>query len=76
MACAAWSLKRCYDGWRPITAIRYMGRLSQCSDGKAPSYHTNNLPLITNLIELVTTNTAAPGGRHAGLTADKIALFT
>jgi hypothetical protein len=31
--------------------------------------------LITNLIELVTTNTAAPGGRHAGLQAGTIAVF-
>src|SRR6266498_553608 len=31
-ACAAWSVKRYYDGWRPIIAIRYMGGLGQCSN--------------------------------------------
>ena len=32
-----------------------------------PSYHPYGLPLTTNLIEMVTTNTAVAGGRHAGL---------
>src|SRR5207244_4066597 len=63
-ACAAWSLKRYYDGWRPITAIRYMGGLGQSSSPASPSYNTNGLPLVTNLIELVTTATAAAGSRH------------
>ncbi|MEO6182437.1 MAG: DUF6851 domain-containing protein, partial [Verrucomicrobiota bacterium] len=27
--CAAWSIKRYYDGWRPITAVRYLGQLGQ-----------------------------------------------
>ncbi len=74
-ACAAWSIKRYYDGWRPLSAIRYLGQLGQSSDTKAASYHTNGLPLITNLIELVTSATAAPGGRHAGLRAGKVAVF-
>ena len=73
-ACAAWSLKRYYDGWRPMSAIRYMGGLGQSTDPLGPSYHPNGLPLITNLIELVTTNTVA-SGRHANLTVGKIAIF-
>jgi len=39
-----------------------------------PSYHTNGLPLVTNLIELVTVDTVN-SGRHAGLTPGKIAVF-
>lgn len=74
-ACAAWSLKRQYDGWRPISAIRYMGQLGQSSDSKLPSYNTNGLPLIPGLIELVTTTTAAPGGRHAGLPIGKVVIL-
>jgi hypothetical protein len=74
-ACAAWSLKRYYDGWRPLSAIRYMGMLGQCTAQLGPSYHTNGLPLITNLIELVTPATVG-SGRHSGLTPGKIAILS
>jgi hypothetical protein len=73
-ACAAWSVKRYYDGWRPMTAIRYMGGKGQSSDPGLPSYNTNGLPLITNLIELVTFSSVG-SGRHAGLTPGKIAVL-
>ncbi|MBL9139720.1 MAG: vanadium-dependent haloperoxidase [Verrucomicrobiales bacterium] len=72
-ACTAWSIKRFYDGWRPISAIRYAGLLGQSSDSKLPAYNPNGLPLITNLIELVTPASIA-SGRHAGLTAGKVAV--
>jgi hypothetical protein len=74
-ACAAWGLKRFYDGWRPISAVRFLGQLGQSSDPTLPSYHPYGLPLITNLIELVTAATVTPGGRHAGLTPGKIAIL-
>jgi hypothetical protein len=74
-ACAAWGLKRFYDGWRPISAVRFLGQLGQSSDPALPSYHPYGLPLITNLIELVTAATVTPGGRHAGLTPGKIAIL-
>ncbi|HUR44896.1 MAG TPA: hypothetical protein VMZ27_03390 [Candidatus Saccharimonadales bacterium] len=73
-ACAAWSVKRYYDGWRPMSAIRFMGGSGQSTDSTLPAYHTNGLPLITNLIELVTTNSVI-SGRHAGLTPGKIAIL-
>ena len=72
--CAAWSLKRYYDGWRPISAIRYMGQLGQSTDFNAPSYHPDGLPLVPNLIELVTAATIGTG-HHAGLTEGKIAIL-
>lgn len=72
-ACACWSAKRDYDGWRPIGAVRYLGGRGQSSNPSAGSYNTNGLPLITNLIELVTTSSVA-SGRHAGLTPGKIAV--
>jgi len=75
-ACAAWSLKRYYDGGRPIEAIRYMGQLGQSSDPAGPSYNTNGLPLEPNLIEVVTVETSQPGGRHAGLPVGAIAIFS
>ena len=74
-ACAAWSLKRYYDGWRPIEAIRCMGQLGQSSDPGGPSYHTNGLPLVPNLVEVVTAETSQLGGRHAGLPLGAIAIF-
>jgi hypothetical protein len=73
--CAAWSLKRYYDGWRPFTAVRYLGLLGQSSEPGSPSYNPNGLPLIPNLIELVTTASVG-SGRHAGLTPNKIALLS
>lgn len=73
-ACAAWSVKRYYNGWRPLSAIRYCGGLGQCSDPNLPSYHTNGLPLVPGLIELVTAESAME--RHAGLTPGKIALLS
>jgi hypothetical protein len=72
-ACAAWSLKRYYDGWRPISVIRYLGENGQSSDPQSPSFSTKGLPLIPDLIELVTTETVA-SGRHAKLTPGKIAV--
>jgi hypothetical protein len=73
-ACAAWGLKRYYDGWRPMSAIRYLAGLGQSSEPGAASYNTNGLPLITNLIELVTDD-SRNSGRHAGLIPGKIAIL-
>jgi len=73
--CAAWSIKRYYNGWRPITPIRYCGGLGQSSDPLLPSYHTNGLPLVPDLIELVTEG-SVNSGRHAGLTPGKIAVLS
>jgi hypothetical protein len=73
--CAAWSVKRHYNAWRPLTAIRYSGGSGQSSNPGLPSYHTNGLPLVPDLIELVTDATVA-SGRHAGLTPGKVAVFS
>lgn len=73
--CAAWSVKRHYNGWRPISAIRYCGGQGQSSDPTLPSYHTNGLPLVPDLIELVTDATVN-SGRHADLTPGKIAVLS
>lgn len=74
-ACAAWSVKRHYNAWRPISAIRYCGGRGQSSDPNLPSYHPEGLPLVPDLIELVTEATAA-SGRHEGLTPGKIAVLS
>ncbi len=66
-ACAAWSLKRIYDGPRPICLVRTMATLGQSSLPSHPTYHVDGLPLVPGLIELITTASSAPGGRHAHL---------
>ncbi|OGO57457.1 MAG: hypothetical protein A2Z32_02380 [Chloroflexi bacterium RBG_16_69_14] len=66
-AIAAWGLKGHYDGVRPISMIRYMGGLGQSSDPALPSYHKAGLPLVPDLVELISAETTAAGQRHAAL---------
>ncbi|MDP9482074.1 MAG: vanadium-dependent haloperoxidase [Chloroflexota bacterium] len=66
-AIAAWGLKGHYDSVRPISMIRYMGGLGQSSDPTLPGYDKSGLPLVPDLVELITSETAAVGGRHAAL---------
>ena len=66
-AIAAWELKRVYTTARPITLIRYMGGHGQRSDPGQASYDPEGLPLVDGLIEVITAESAAPGGRHAHL---------
>jgi hypothetical protein len=73
--CAAWSLKRYYDGGRPIEWIRYMGQYGESTDTNSLSYSTNGLPLVTNLIELTTSGTTAPGGRHEGFPPGIVVIY-
>jgi hypothetical protein len=64
---AAWGLKGYYDSVRPISMIRYMGGLGQSSDPSLGSYDPEGLPLVPDLVELITKETTAPGQRHADL---------
>lgn len=73
-AVVAWGAKRKYDYVRPISGIRHLGGLGQSSDSGSPAFNTNGLPLIPDVIELVTPATAAAGQRHQGLTPGKIAI--
>jgi hypothetical protein len=66
-AIAAWGLKGHYDSVRPISMIRYLGGLGQSSDPTGPGYDPEGLPLVPGLIEVVTAETTAGGGRHAAL---------
>jgi len=76
-ACAAWSLKRYYEGVRPITLIRYMGGKGQCTNPAGPSYSAEGLPLETGVVEVITSATAAVGGRHYGVgSVGDIAVFS
>jgi hypothetical protein len=73
---AAWGLKGYYQGSRPISAVRYMADLGQSSQPELPHYHPHGLPLVPNLIELITPELTAPGKRFAHLVGheDEIAI--
>jgi hypothetical protein len=75
-AIASWGLKGHYDSVRPISMIRYMGGLGQSSDPSLPAYNKEGLPLVPDLVELITMQTTAPGGPHAALAGNegKIAI--
>jgi hypothetical protein len=66
-AIAAWGVKRVYESVRPISMIRFMAGKGQSSDPTGPSYDPEGLPLLPGLIELVTAQSSAPGGRHEAL---------
>lgn len=74
-AIAAWGIKAHHDSARPITAIRHMASLGQCSDPLAPRYHPLGLPMVPGLIEQVTSSSNAAGQRHAGLATNQIAVL-
>lgn len=75
-ACAAWSLKRYYDGGRPIEMIRFMAQLGQASSPDGVLYHKNGLPLVPGLIEQVSIASSQPEQRHAGLQIYSITIHT
>ncbi len=66
-AIAAWGAKRVYESARPISMIRYLGGLGQSSEPNGPSYDPDGLPLVANLVEVVSAESSAPGQRHAAL---------
>jgi len=63
-AVAAWSNKGWYDYIRPVSAIRYLCANGQASDPALPNYHADGINLKPGVIELISAETAAPGGRH------------
>jgi hypothetical protein len=73
-AIAAWGLKGHYDTVRPISLVRYMGGLGQSTDPAGPSYDPEGLPLVPDLIEVVTKEKTAPGGPMAALAGHEGAI--
>lgn len=76
-AISAWGLKGQYDSARPISMIRYLCGLGQSSDPLGLSYHPGGIPLEEGLIEVITSESSAPGERHAHLAAHvgEIAIY-
>jgi hypothetical protein len=66
-AVATWGVKAYYDYGRPITVIREMALRGQSSDENLPNYDPFGLPLVPELVELVTAESSAEGERHAHL---------
>ncbi|QSQ21355.1 vanadium-dependent haloperoxidase [Pyxidicoccus parkwayensis] len=66
-AIVAWEVKRAFVAARPLSLIRYMGKLGQSTDPSGPAYNPDGLPLVPGLIEVITAESSAPGQRHAHL---------
>ncbi len=69
-AIAAWSIKGWYDSARPISAVRFLCDQGQSSDPGLASYHPDGINLNPGVIELITPDTAASGGRHHHLAGE------
>jgi hypothetical protein len=66
-AVEAWGLKGQYDSVRPISAIRYMCGLGQCTDPNQMSFNPNGIPLIDDLTAVITPPDVEEGGRFRHL---------
>lgn len=73
-AVTAWSVKGWYDYLRPVSAIRYMAELGQCSDTNLINFHPGGIPLIPNYIELVEVGDSLEGSSQENV--GKIKLYT
>ncbi len=72
IAISSWSVKGYYDYIRPISAIRYMCDLGQCTDEGADNFHPSGINLKPGLIESVTAESVAAGERHEHLGEESI----
>ena len=66
-AVATWGAKRTYQSVRPISMIRELAFQGQSSEPHESSFNAEGLPLVPGLVELITKESSASGGRHAAL---------
>ena len=66
-AVSAWGCKGWYDYLRPVSALRYLADLGQCTDTQQASYHPDGINLHPGFVEVVSPTTTAPGQRHEHL---------
>ena len=66
VAVAVWGCKGHYDYVRPISSLRYMGKMGQSSNPQGASYHAHGLPLVADLIEVASSTSLSSGGKHFG----------
>ncbi len=62
----AWGNKNVYDSSRPITLIRFMSKRGQSSSPSLPYYSPQGLPVVPDLIQVITPQSTRPGGQFAG----------
>ncbi|MDB4166984.1 T9SS type A sorting domain-containing protein [Polaribacter sp.] len=67
-----WGVKGYYDYIRPVSAIRYMASKGQSSDMTLPNYDPHGLPLIENLIAVITEGDALAGSNNQHLGKIKV----
>ena len=67
IAIASWSVKGYYDYIRPVSAMRYLSDIGQCTDPNELSYNENGINLVPGKIEVVTPESTAVGQRHRHL---------
>jgi hypothetical protein len=77
VAVTAWGIKGWYDYIRPISAIRALSDLGQCTDELLPRYDPLGINLIPGQIEMISSESTAFGERHSHLAGneDKIAIY-
>ncbi|MDA9234309.1 T9SS type A sorting domain-containing protein [Polaribacter sp.] len=67
-----WGVKGYYDYIRPVSAIRYMASKGQSSDMTLPNYDPHGLPLIENLIAVISEGDALAGSNNQHLGKIKV----
>lgn len=71
-AVSTWSIKGYYDYTRPVSAIRYLADLGQCTDESLPNYHANGINLYEGYIELVKEDDILVGSNLENLNKVKV----
>ena len=67
-----WGVKGYYDYIRPVSAIRYMASKGQSSDMTLPNYDPHGLPLIEDLIAVISEGDALAGSNNQHLGKIKV----
>jgi hypothetical protein len=73
VAISAWGIKGWYDYIRPVSAIRWMADVGQCTDPDEPNYNVHGIPLVEDFIELVREGDALAGAENENV--GKIKLY-
>lgn len=60
-AISAWGIKGYYDYVRPISALRFMAELGQCTNPNLDNYHLGGITLREGFIEIVEAGDALAG---------------
>jgi len=73
VAVSAWGIKGWYDYIRPISALRLMADLGQCTDPGLLNYHLGGIPLVPGYIEVIQPGDPLAG--FYGLNVGKIKIY-